>query len=60
MPSGCFYGLARHRGGQEVAVLYQVEGVVLVLVLMLFIIQGVFTCCCSSYKAFLPAPQVNR
>ena len=48
MPSGCFYGLARHRGGQEVAVLYQVEGGVLVLVLvlvlalMLFIIRGVF------------------
>merc|ERR1719500_154510 len=29
MPSGCFYGLARHRGGQEVAVLYQVKRVVL-------------------------------
>ena len=29
MPSGCFYGLARHRTGGEVSVLYQVKKIVL-------------------------------
>ena len=29
MPTGCFYGLARHRTGDEVSVLYQVKRIVL-------------------------------
>ena len=29
MPSGCFYGLARHRTGAEVSILYQVKRIVL-------------------------------
>ena len=29
MPSGCFYGLARHRTGAEVSILYQVKRIIL-------------------------------
>ena len=29
MPTGCFYGLARHRTGDEISVLYQVKRIVL-------------------------------
>ena len=36
MPSGCFYGLARHFSGAEVAVLYQVGSAVIDL----------YTCVC--------------